>query len=65
MSVGDEMSNERNREIANDNYYRLKWLLAAGRKFLTKLDEAHAVHATPALTQVLAWAEELRKELER
>lgn len=62
MSVGDEMSNERNREIANDSYYRLKWLLAAVQQFLDKLDKAYPA---PSFHQVLEWTESLRKELSR
>jgi hypothetical protein len=39
MSVGDEMANERNREIANDNYYQLKWLLAEVQEHIAAFDE--------------------------
>lgn len=40
--INDELCRQRNSEIANDNYYRLKWLLDAGRKFIAELQKAIA-----------------------
>ena len=64
MSASDEMSSERNREIANDNYYDLRWLNAAVAKFLAKLDEARESETGTAkviLDQVNEWTAEMRR----
>ena len=70
--IGDEMSNERNREIANDNYYRLKWLLEEGREFITELKLLLALSincSPPAVSSTLidVWnmTAKLRAELVR
>ena len=75
MSINDELCRQRNSEIANDNYYRLKWLLSAAREFVAKLDMKLADARTEARTRsdnnlavlesVDRDAERLRKELER
>lgn len=75
MSINDEMARQRNSEIANDNYYRLKWLLDAAREFISKLDKALADAKAEASTwssgkvevleSVSKDAEKLRRELER
>jgi hypothetical protein len=67
MSVDDEMANERNREIANDNYYSLKWLNSVVDEFLAKLAEARAMEQQlmprPPFTldEVHEWTAEMRK----
>lgn len=71
MSVNDELCRQRNSEIVNDNYYRLKWLLAAAREFISKLDDKLADAKGNGLAQeellesVNRDAEKLRRELER
>lgn len=64
--INDEMSGQRNSEIANDNYYDLKWLNAAVDNFLNTLAEAREVENPQSwrrfvLDEVYKWAEVLRK----
>jgi hypothetical protein len=67
MSINDELANQRNSEIANDNYYSLKWLNSAVDEFLAKLDEARAMESQNAprpkftLDEVHEWTAEMRK----
>jgi hypothetical protein len=69
--INDELCRQRNSEIANDNHYRLKWLLAAAREFIAKLDEKLADARGEGLAQeeilesVSRDADNLRRELER
>lgn len=69
--INDEMARQRNSEIANDNYYRLKWLLAAAREFIAKLDARLADAKGEGLAQeeilesVSRDADKIRRELER
>jgi hypothetical protein len=71
MSINDEMARQRNSEIANDNYYRLKWLLTAAREFIAKLDARLADAKGEGLAQeeilesVSRDADKIRRELER
>jgi hypothetical protein len=75
MGINDEMARQRNSEIANDNYYRLKWLLEAAREFVSKLDKdlAEAKAESGAcgsakveiLESVIRDTNDLRHELER
>lgn len=73
--INDEMARQRNSEIANENHYRLKWLLDAGREFIAKLDRYLAEARVEAgirsdnnlavLETIHRDAEKLRRELER
>ena len=73
--INDEMARQRNSEIANDNYYRLKWLLEAAREFIAKLDGKLADARIEARTRsdnylailelVSKDADKIRRELER
>jgi len=67
MSVNDEMANQRNSEIANDNYYRLKWMRKAVVEFLAFLDKKRADTPEEAKILVEFYAEtlKLRKEVNR